>query len=118
MLSKNRDAKSTMKFLKKAIKSSDNPIKINIDTSGNNKAGIDTIIINLSKKIEIHQVKYLNYIIEQDHRFIKKKVKPILGFESFNSALATLDGIELHHMIKKVRLIILKIKPYLNNFIP
>lgn len=51
--------------------------------------------------IEILQVKYLNNIIEQDHRFIKKLTKQMKGFKSFNSASATLDGIEVAHMIRK-----------------
>jgi len=101
MLSKKRDKKSALKFFKKAIKSSGKPSKINIDKSGANKAGIKEINSKLTKKIAIRQVKYLNNIIEQDHRFIKKKIKPMLGFKSFNSAMATLNGIELHHMLKK-----------------
>jgi putative transposase len=49
--------------------------------------------------IEILQVKYLS--IEQDHRFIKKLTRPMKGFKSFPSAAATLDGIEVAHMIRK-----------------
>jgi putative transposase len=51
--------------------------------------------------IEVLQVKYLNNIIEQDHRFIKKLTKQMKGFKSFGSASATLDGIEVAHMIRK-----------------
>jgi putative transposase len=51
--------------------------------------------------IEILQVKYLNNTIEQDHRFIKKLTRPMKGFKSFQSASATLDGIEVAHMIRK-----------------
>jgi putative transposase len=42
--------------------------------------------------IEICQVKYLNNIIEQDHRFIKKITKPMMGFKAFHSAQATIDS--------------------------
>ena len=101
MLSKKRDKKAAMKFFKKSIKSSGKPLKINIDKSGANKAGIDAVNAEFLEKIEIRQVKYLNNIVEQDHRFIKKITNSIMGFKSFHSALATLDGIELHHMIKK-----------------
>ncbi|MDB6095882.1 MAG: family transposase, partial [Francisellaceae bacterium] len=66
--------------------------------------------------IEIRQVKYLNNIVEQDHRFIKKKVKHLLGFKSFNSALATLEGVELHHMIKKEQMINPKNKTVFEQF--
>jgi putative transposase len=47
------------------------------------------------------QVKYLNNIIEQDHRAIKKIINPMKGFKSFASAKATLAGIKLHHMLRK-----------------
>lgn len=51
--------------------------------------------------IDILQVKYLNNRIEQDHRFIKKLTRPMKSFKSFQSASATLDGIEVAHMIRK-----------------
>ena len=54
--------------------------------------------------IEICQVKYLNNLIEQDHRFIKKITKPMMGFKAFYSAQATIDGIETAHMIRKGQL--------------
>ncbi len=47
------------------------------------------------------QVKYLNNIMEQDHRFIKKLTRTMMGFKSFRSASATLQGIEVAHMIRK-----------------
>lgn len=52
-------------------------------------------------QLTVRQIKYLNNIIEQDHRFIKKITKPIKGFKAFYSAEATLSGIELHHMLRK-----------------
>jgi hypothetical protein len=54
--------------------------------------------------IEICQVKYLNNLIKQDHRFIKKITKPMMGFMAFHSAKATIDGIEIAHMIRKGQL--------------
>jgi len=51
--------------------------------------------------IFIRDVKYLNNIVEQDHQFIKRITKPMKGFKSFDSATATIAGIELHHMLKK-----------------
>ena len=56
---------------------------------------------NLSKNVEIRQVRYLNNIIEQDHRSIKRIIAPMLGFQSFRSANKTLKGIEAMNMIKK-----------------
>jgi transposase-like protein len=55
-------------------------------------------------KIEIRQNKYLNNMIEGDHRFIKKRTRPMLGFKSFMSAAKTISRIELLHMIKKGQL--------------
>ena len=51
--------------------------------------------------IIIRQVKYLNNIVEQDHRAVKRVTRPMLGFKSFDAAQATLAGIELMPMIKK-----------------
>jgi putative transposase len=52
-------------------------------------------------QITVRQIKYLNNIVEQDHRFVKKITKPMKGFKEFHSAAATLAGIELHHMLRK-----------------
>jgi putative transposase len=49
--------------------------------------------------VEILQIKYLNNLVEQDHRFIKKITKPMMGFKAFYSASATIAGIETAHMI-------------------
>jgi transposase-like protein len=51
----------------------------------------------LSVKTTLRRIKYLNNIIEQDHRFIKRKIKPILGFDSFETAEKTICGIEVIH---------------------
>jgi putative transposase len=51
--------------------------------------------------VTIRQVKYLNNILEQDHRFIKRITGPMMGFKAFHSAAATLAGIEVAHMIRK-----------------
>jgi transposase-like protein len=56
--------------------------------------------------IEIRQVKYLNNIVEQDHRAVKRITRPMLGFKSFEATYDTLVGIELIHMIKKRQLVV------------
>ena len=58
-------------------------------------------------EIEIRQIKYLNNLVEQDHRAIKRIVRPMLGFQSFRSARITLQGVELMHMIKKGQMIMI-----------
>jgi putative transposase len=56
------------------------------------------------RQSQIRQVKYLNNIVEQDHRSIKRQIRRTLGFKSFRSAAVTLAGIELMHMIRKGQL--------------
>jgi putative transposase len=110
MLSKHRDEASAKAFFTKAIGSSGLPEKITLDKSGANKAGIDAINLQLIVlallgctliQIQIRQIKYLNNIVEQDHRGIKRIVRPMMGFKAFHSAEATLSGIELCRMLKK-----------------
>lgn len=52
-------------------------------------------------QIDIRQIKYLNNIVEQDHRGIKRITKPMMGFKAFHSTEAALVGIELYRMLKK-----------------
>lgn len=103
MLTKNRDKKSAKRFFNKAIGFSGKPEKVTIDKSGSNKSALKSMNENLVEgdQMEIRQIKYLNNLVEQDHRFIKKLAKPTLGFKSFHAAHATLIGIELHHMLHK-----------------
>ena len=80
-----------------------------MDKRGANYAGLENINMllmqaGLIKFIEICQVKYSNNLIEQDHRFIKKITKPMMGFNALHSAKATIDGIEIAHMIRKGQL--------------
>jgi len=55
----------------------------------------------LPKNINLRQIKYLNNVVEQDHRFIKRIIRPMLGFQSFYTAIKTLKEIETMHMIRK-----------------
>ena len=101
LLTAKRDKKAARRFLNKAIGSNGKPSLINIDKSGANTAGIKQFNRDENKRIKIRQCKYLNNIVEQDHRFIKRRTRPMLGFKSFWSARATLAGIELWRMLKK-----------------
>jgi len=110
MLSEKRHEPAKRAFFEKAIGSSGIPDKVTMDKSGANKAGIDTINLHLALlfmltgvfiQITIRQIKYLNNIVEQDHRFVKKITCQMKGFKAFHSADATLSGIELHHMLRK-----------------
>lgn len=106
LLTAKHDKKAALRFLNKTTGSNGKPSLINIDKSRANTAGIKQFNINENKRIKIRQCKYLNNIVEQmvrqsDHRFIKRIIRPILGFKSFQSAHATLAGIELWHILKK-----------------
>ena len=106
MLSERRNKAAARRFFKRAIETNGAPDRIVIDQSGANLAGIEAInvirkIRGLGALIKAVQSKYLNNIVEQDHRFIKKITRPMLGFKAFHSAAATLDGIEAAHMIRK-----------------
>jgi putative transposase len=103
LLRAKRDTVAAKAFFTKAIKQHGKPSSVTVDKSGSNKAALNAINEPLAKdqEIEIRQVKYLNNIIEQDHRFIKKRTKPTLGFKNFYSAAATISGIENIRMIQK-----------------
>jgi len=103
MLSKHRDELSAKRFFKQAMGYSGKPKKVTMDQSGANNAALKSMNKRLSDqdKFEIRQIKYLNNIIESDHRFIKRITKPMMGFKAFHSAKATLLGIKLHHMLRK-----------------
>ena len=106
LLTAKRDRKAALRFLRKAIKWNGTPEKITIDKSGANTAAIESHNAQHEAGIEIRQVKYLNNIIEQDHRAIKRQTRSMLGFKSFWSASVTLAGIEIMHMIRKGQLLL------------
>ena len=106
MLSGRREEAAATSFFARAIGNNGFPDRVVIDKSGANLAGLQNMNIRLIRSgwfwlIEILQVKYLNNIIEQVHRFIKKLTRQMKGFKSFNSASATLEGIEVAHLIHK-----------------
>ncbi|WP_439099474.1 IS6 family transposase [Cardinium endosymbiont of Oedothorax gibbosus] len=105
-LSKHRD-KSAAFFFRKAITENNIPKKVVIDKSGSNKAAFDAINTDLDQDhtIQIFQNKYLNNRVEQDHRFIKKRLKPMLSFKCFKAAAITIAGIENIRMIQKGKVI-------------
>ncbi len=104
LLTKKKDKKPAQRFFIKAISNNGLPKKNNIDNSGANLSVIQTYNAEYNTNIEIRQVKYLNNIVEQDHRAVKRIVKGMLGFKSFNSSSIALNGIEMVRMIKKGQL--------------
>ena len=106
LLTKERDEQAAKRFLTKAIRRHGVPEKITIDGSAANEAAIKSYNAEHGTAIAIRKVKYLNNIVEQDHRGVKRITRPMLGFKAFDAAQSTLVGIELMHMIKKRQLVI------------
>ena len=104
LLTKRRNKRAAHLFLIKAIRQHAIPGIINIDKSGSNKQAIKTYNKRNFVKIKWRQCKYLNNIVEQDHRFVKWRIQHMLGFKSFESAQRTLNGIEIIRMLKKDQL--------------
>jgi IS6 family transposase len=105
LLSASRDAEAAKRFFQKMLKAAHTvtPRVITVDKNAAYPKALselkaeDTVL----QGCELRQVKYLNNIVEQDHRFIKRRVKPGLGFFSFETAWRTLQGYEVMHMIRK-----------------
>ncbi|NHZ66038.1 IS6 family transposase [Massilia genomosp. 1] len=101
LLTAKRDMAAAKRFFDKAMRANGDPDKVAMDKSGANKAAIDAINAGRDVPILVRQVKYLNNIVEQDHRAIKRVTRPMLNFKSFRSAGSVIAGIELMHMIRK-----------------
>jgi transposase-like protein len=106
LLTAQQDEEAALRFLKKAMRRHGVPEKITIDGSAANEAAIKHDNEEHGTHIVIRRVQYLNNVVEQDHRGVKRITRPMLGFKAFEAAQATLVGIELMHMIKKKQLIV------------
>src|SRR5712692_5989983 len=106
LLTKERDEQAAKRFLTKAIRRHGVPENITIDGSAANEAAIKSYNEEHDTAITIRKIKYLNNIVEQDHRAVKRVTRPMLGFKSFEAAQDTLVGIELMHMIKKRQMVV------------
>lgn len=102
---RSRDGKAAVRFLYKVLgaKHTQTPQVITVDKNAAYPVAMDELKQDKTLKVEtkLRQSKYLNNIIEQDHRNIKRIVKPMMGFQSFNTARRTLRGIEAIDMIRK-----------------
>jgi putative transposase len=108
--SERRNLTAAKRFLRKALKRHGRPKRIVIDGSQTNREAILSCDATSRlqdrsqqrlKPIHIRRSRYLNNRIEQDHRTIKRRIRPMLGFKSLNSARAVLGGIEMVHMMRK-----------------
>ena len=105
LLSKMRDAHAAERFFRKALraKHTGTPRVITVDKNAAYPPAFETLQQEgqLPPSCTLRQCKYLNNVVEQDHRFIKRRVNPGLGFGSFHTAQRTLQGYEAMHMVRK-----------------
>ena len=105
MLNAKRDKKAAKRFFKKVLKAKHNkqPRVINVDKNAAYPPAIEELKQEkiLEKKSEVRQIKYLNNLVEQDHRSVKRITNAALGYQSFHTAWRTIRGIEIMHMINK-----------------
>jgi len=101
LLRAHRDKAAAQRYFEKSINQNGEPETVTIDKSGANRAALEAINAGRDMPIKVRQNKYLNNIVEQDHRAIKRRTRPMLGFKTFRCARILLGGIELMHMIAK-----------------
>jgi len=105
LLSAKRDGRAAARFFRKVLKAqhTQTPRVINVDKNTAYPAAMETLKQEetIDKKTRLRQSKYLNNIVEQDHRSIKHIVKLMMGFKTFNTARRTLSGIEAMNMMRK-----------------
>ncbi|MBC6973936.1 IS6 family transposase, partial [Bacillus sp. Xin] len=107
-LSKSRDTKAAKRFFKKAlaVRHSTTPRVVTVDKNPAYPLAIEKLKEEkmMPEGVKIRRIRYLNNIVEQDHRFIKKRVRSMLGFHSYETANSILSGMEAMHMMKKGQL--------------
>ncbi|PQV44213.1 transposase-like protein [Paraburkholderia sp. BL21I4N1] len=92
------DKAAARRYFEKAIAQNGEPEIVTIDKSGSNLAALQALNAEREKPIKIRQNKYLNNIVEQDHRAIKRRTRPMTGFKNFRCARIILAGVEIMHM--------------------
>jgi transposase-like protein len=107
LLTAKRDAAGAKRFFRKALSSLGNPVPrvINVGKNPAYPAAVEALKAEgwLPRRVRLRQCKYLNNVIEQDHRAVKKRAWLAKGYGSFITAWRTLQGIEAVHMIRKGR---------------
>ena len=105
LLTAKRDTAAAKRFFRKTLKAihTARPRVINVDKNAAYPKAIDELKAQeeLPKEVKLRQKKYLNNIVEQDHRGIKRLVKLGMGFKSFNTARRTIKGYEIMNMVRK-----------------
>jgi transposase-like protein len=102
-LSRNRDVNAAKTFLRNAIKNRRRPSKITLDAYVASHRAVREMkeTGELPGRVRVRSSQYLNNLVEQDHRRMKQRIRPMLGFKRFDNAAVTISGIELAEKIKK-----------------
>jgi transposase-like protein len=102
-LSGNREVNAAKDFLRSAMKKARKPTKITLDAYAASHRAVREMkeAGELSKRVRVRSSQYLNNLIEQDHRRVKQRIRPMLGFKRFDNAAVSISGIELAEKIKK-----------------
>jgi transposase-like protein len=103
LLSKRRDVAAAKRFFSRATKQHGTPRVITLDGYAASHQAVAKLKTSgiLPSRVQVRSCKYLNNVIEQDHRRIKQRIWPMLGFKRFETAAVTIQGIELAEKIKK-----------------
>jgi transposase-like protein len=104
LLRAHRDEAAARRYFEKAIDQNGTPETVTVDKSGASLAALKAINADRETPVKVRQNKYLNNLVEQDHRAIKRIIKPMMGFKDFRCARIILSGIEVMHMIRKGQL--------------
>jgi transposase-like protein len=102
-LRRKRDGNAAKAVLRKAMNTQRTPTKITLDAYAASHRAVAELKSNgeLPKRVLVRTSKYLNNVIEQDHRRVKQRLRPMLGLKSFRTAAVVISGIELAEKIKK-----------------
>ena len=101
-LSRNRDVNAAKSFLRSAMKNTRVPTKITLDAYAASHRAVREMQADgeLPRRVKVRSSQYLNNLVEQDHRRVKQRIQPMLGFKRFDHAVVTISGIELAEKIK------------------
>jgi len=103
LLSKRRDVMAAKRFFSQATRQHGMPRVITLDGYAASHRAVAKLKAagTLPRRVRVRSCKYLNNIVEQDHRRIKQRIRPMIGFKRFDTATVTIRGIELAEKIKK-----------------
>ena len=103
LLSRRRDVAAAKRFFSRATRQHGVPRVITLDGYAASHRAVDKLKTSgiLPRRVQVRSCKYLNNVVEQDHRRIKQRIRPMLGFKRFETAAVTIRGIELAEKIKK-----------------